>query len=368
MQDSAQSRSFAPWCRRARPGAVERRVDRYNAIMNLSLSPASSASFAVVDSSAADFPTGLTGADADRIRTAITAARAASTRKVYAQAWSHWERWCAERSLTALPGNPYALAAYLTERAEDGRAMATLDMARTVIRHVHRVATAEDPVASEVVDQVRRGLRRTYGVTPRRRARPLTIEELRRILAAIDRTSVIGIRDAAMILLGFASALRRAELVPLTLDDIAYQPTGLLLNIRQSKMDQEGHGALVAVARGQQADTDPVAALAAWRALRGEQPGMLFTRLWGNTISEQPLAGRAVLRVLRGRAQAAGIDATRLTAHSLRAGHATTAALAGVPLDRIAAQTRHKDLNVLVTRYIRPVEALATTSSTHLGL
>jgi hypothetical protein len=72
--------------------------------------------------------------------------------------------------------------------------------------------------------------------------------------------------------------------------------------------------------------------------------------------------------MLRARAEAAGLDGTRITAHSMRAGLATTAALAGVRLDRMAAQTRHKDLPVLVHRYIRPLGALATTSSKELGL
>jgi integrase len=85
-------------------------------------------------------------------------------------------------------------------------------------------------------------------------------------------------------------------------------------------------------------------------------------------VSLQPLFGHVVARMLRARAEAAGLDGTRITGHSLRAGHATTAALAGVPLNRIAAQTRHKDLTVLVNRYIRPLEALATTSSKDLGL
>jgi len=85
-------------------------------------------------------------------------------------------------------------------------------------------------------------------------------------------------------------------------------------------------------------------------------------------VSSERLSGHVPARMLRARAEAAGLDGTRITAHSLRAGHATAAALAGVPLDRIAAQTRHKDLGVLVNRYIRPLEALATTSSRHLGL
>ncbi|MPZ93886.1 MAG: tyrosine-type recombinase/integrase [Propionibacteriales bacterium] len=313
-------------------------------------------------------PAGLTETDPARITRAIAAAKSETTRGVYAQVWGHWERWCAHRGTIALPADPLALSAYLTERAEHGKAISTLDMSCTVIRHVHRMTGTDDPVASEAVRQVRRGLVRTYGAAPRRLARPLTVEEIRQIVAGIDRTTPIGIRDAAIILLGYASALRRAELVALTLADVEHKPAGLLLHIRRSKMDQEGHGETVAVAHGQHAATDPVAALNAWRAVRGEAPGALFTRIWGNRVSLEPLTGHVPSRMLRARAEAAGLDGTRITAHSLRAGHATAAALAGVPLNRIAAQTRHKDLGVLVNRYIRPLEALATTSSKDLGL
>jgi integrase len=241
-------------------------------------------------------------------------------------------------------------------------------MSCIVIRHVHRLCGATDPIASETVRQVRRGLVRTYGAAPRRLARPLTVDEIRLIISGIDRTTPIGIRDAAIILLGYASALRRAEIVALALTDIEHKPAGLLLNIRKSKMHQEGHGQLVAVAHGQHAMTDPVAALNVWRAVRGQTPGALFTRIWGRSVSLERLSGHVVARMLRARAEAAGLDGTRITAHSLRSGHATAAALAGVPLDRIAAQTRHKDLTVLVNRYIRPLEALANTSSKDLEL
>ena len=112
----------------------------------------------------------------------------------------------------------------------------------------------------------------------------------------------------------------------------------------------------------------PVAALAAWRQLRGHHPGPMFTRLFHSRISLHALSGDAIARMLRTRAHAAGLDAGRVTAHSLRAGHAARAARAGVPLARIAAQTRHKDLSVLVNRDIRPLEALSTTSSRDLGL
>ncbi len=311
---------------------------------------------------------GLTAVDAARIGEALAAARTDGTRRLYDVVWGQWHRWCAERGVTAVPADPLAVCAYLTERAEAGRATGTLDMACTVIRHVHRTTGATAPIASEAVRQVRRGLRRTYGAAPRRPARPLSVEEIRQIVGGIDRSTPHGIRDAAVILLGYASAVRRAELVVLDLTDIEHKPAGLLLHIRQSKMDQEGHGQQVAVAHGQHATTDPVAALNAWRAIRGDAPGALFTRIWGNAISTERLSGHVPARMLRARAEAAGLDGTRITAHSLRAGHATTAALAGVPLNRIAAQTRHKDLGVLVNRYIRPLEALANTSSKDLGL
>ena len=163
--------------------------------------------------------------------------------------------------------------------------------------------------------------------------------------------------------------MRRGELTALTLADIETRPAGLVLTVRRSKTDQEARGQVVGVAHGHHRLTDPVAALTAWRHLRGATPGALFTRLWRSQISLEPLSGNAVSLMLRARAQAAGLDAQRITAHSLRAGHATAAAaLAGVPLARIAAQTRHQDLSVLVNRYIRPLETLAATSSRDLGL
>ena len=93
----------------------------------------------------------MTEVDAARITAAIAAARTESTRTVYAQAWRRWERWCDDRGIPALPGDPLALCAYLTERAAAGKATGTLDMSCTAIRHVHRMCGAEDPVASEAV-------------------------------------------------------------------------------------------------------------------------------------------------------------------------------------------------------------------------
>ena len=161
--------------------------------------------------------------------------------------------------------------------------------------------------------------------------------------------------------------MRRSELVALTLLDVVEKPDGLVVTIRRSRPTRTGTARASPSPAAGTTPTDPVAALAAWRQLRGHHPGPLFTRLFHTRISLHALSGDAIARMLRTRAHAAGLDAGRITAHSLRAGHATTAARRGVPLARIAAQTRHQDVSVLVNRYIRPLEALSTTSSRDLG-
>lgn len=168
------------------------------------------------------------------------------------------------------------------------------------------------------------------------------------------QTIPVGARDAAIIMLGYASAMWGSELVALTLLDVAEKPDGLLVTGRLPRATATIWPCPSWSVLDRRTETDPVAALAAWRSLRAHEPGPLFSRFYRSRISLRPLSGDAIARMLRTRADDAGLDATRVTAHSLRAGHATTAALGGVPLARIAAQTRHKDLSVLVNRYIRP--------------
>jgi len=171
-----------------------------------------------------------------------------------------------------------------------------------------------------------------------------------------------------VILLGFAGALRRSELAALTLADLEAKPAGLLVRLRRSKTDPERRGQVVGIAHGQHALTDPIATLGAWLAVRGTVPGPVFTSLRPGVQGLQPISGTAVSNIVKDRAAAAGLSAEQITAHSLRAGHATSAARAGVSVERIAAQTRHRRIDVLIERYIRPVQALQTTSSRDLGL
>src|SRR5690606_15448256 len=134
------------------------------------------------------------------------------------------------------------------------------------IAAAHQTEGEVNPIAEQSVKAVRRGLRRTLGTAPRRQSRPLSTDDIRRMLASIDRATARGTRDAALILLGFASPLRRSVLAGLELADIDPKPEGLLIRVRKSKTDPEGRGQLAGVAHGRHAETDPVTALDAWLA------------------------------------------------------------------------------------------------------
>lgn len=314
------------------------------------------------------FPDGLTEQDLARIGAAIAAGRAPSTRRSYAWQWGRFEKWCAGRGITAMPATQATVCAYLTDFAAQGVAAGTIECACAAIAAEHETEGHTNPVADQAVKAVRRGIRRTLGTAPRRQSRPLSTDEIRRMIATIDRTNARGARDAAIILIGFASALRHSEFAGLELADIEPKPEGLLVRVRKSKTDPEARGQLVGVAHGHHTDTDPVTALNDWLTHRGTQPGQLFRGFHLERIGTRLFTGSGLARMLKERAAAAGVSSERVSGHSLRAGHATTAALAGVGLDRIAAQTRHTRISTLVEHYIRPLEAMQVTSSRDLGL
>lgn len=317
---------------------------------------------------ATGLPEGLTSQDAARVAELLVARRAASTRTTYASAWRRFERWCTARGIAAMPTNPETVCAYLAEFATEGVVSGTIEVACAAIAAAHQEADHSNPVADDMVKAVRRGIRRSLGTAPRRQSRPLSTDEIRVMVAGIDRATVKGTRDAALILLGFASALRRSELAGLDLEDLEHQPGGLLIHVRSSKGDPEKRGQVVAVAHGQRHDTDSVTALAAWLDLRGRHAGPLFTGVPNGRVTSRPFTGSGLAAMLKTRAAAVGIPADRVSGHSLRAGHATTAAMAGVDLARIAAQTRHTRISTLVEHYIRPLDAMRVTTSRDLGL
>ena len=118
---------------------------------------------------------------------------------------------------------------------------------------------------------------RAYG-RPVEKAAALTLGMLRQLLATCDRTAR-GRRDRALLLIGFAAALRRSELVSLHVDDVVPVAGGLRLRINRGKTDPAGHGAEIGLPRGKHAETCPVLAFEAWQEVAKRRAGPLFRRI-----------------------------------------------------------------------------------------
>ncbi|MHC5796136.1 tyrosine-type recombinase/integrase [Lacisediminihabitans sp. FW035] len=305
-----------------------------------------------------------------RIREALDAALAPATRRAYAGALRHLSAWCAREGF-ADPMEPVVLAAYLTSRVEEGRGLSTITIALAAVKQAALENSVPDPYASAALRRTVIGIRRQLAGRSVRKAHALTTPELARILDTIDRATNAGKRDAAMLCLLYAAALRRSELTHLRRSDVKIGSDGMVVTIRTSKTDKFGASEAVGVLRGAHQATDPVGALARWVSTRGpmssETPLFCAISRSGRILGGAGIAPSSLNNILQARAAAAGLELPDLSAHSGRAGHITTAALAGLPTEQIARTSRHKNLAVLAG-YIRPATVLSDTSSGSLGL
>jgi site-specific recombinase XerD len=303
-------------------------------------------------------------AAADRAAGLAEGARAEATRKAYRADWQHFEGWCHEQGLAALPASPATVGLYVAAHA-DRLSVATLTRRLSSIAVAHRLAGfAFDGKAAPIRD-VMRGLKREKG-TAQRHAEALTVQHLLRILNTCDNR-LIDQRDRALLLIGYAAALRRSELVALTLDDVAVVPEGLRITIRRSKADQEGAGTVLPVSRTGRA-TCPVAAFQAWREAAGLTEGRVFRCINRHGQLGEKLSTNAVAEIVQRRAALAGFDNPQAFAgHSMRAGFATTAAMNGLEERIIMRQTRHKSA-ATVRRYIQEGQLFQRNLSAEVGL
>jgi integrase len=167
---------------------------------------------------------------------------------------------------------------------------------------------------------------------------------------------------------GFAGAFRRSELAALDVADVEATDDGLVVHIRRSKTDQEGEGASVGLPYGSDPNTCPVRTLRAWLAAADIDEGPIFRSATPHgRITDRRLPDEAVSHRLQRAARAAGLDASRLAAHSLRAGLITSAAEAGVAERDIMRHSRHKSVAVF-RGYIRDVGLFNANAAAAVGL
>jgi len=367
----------------------------------------------------------------ERVWAAVQASTSVNTKAAYRSDWARFQGWAAGAGHPVLPADPMVVAAYLTAAADQTVAgqwrysPATLTRWASSINQFHTAAGLAAPGRSEVVRRALSGIRRVRATPPNRRA-PLLLEDIRRLLDHLsDRVTdwpggVIARRDAALLLVGFATAARRSELVGLTVGDVAvHRVDGLHLRLRTSKTDQEARGTVKAVPYGRDPATCPPCAYTRWRLLlearwrllleaadlvdpAGQRrsvmtelrrqaldvgvdghvcrvdlpepadPGRALFPLVHKTgrIGMIGMSGQAVNVVLARRATDAGYtpeQVAKLGGHSLRSGFVTEAFRQGADAHAIMRQTGHRNPAILET-YAREHAPLVGNAVTKLGL
>ncbi|MGI9073702.1 MAG: site-specific integrase [Bryobacteraceae bacterium] len=303
---------------------------------------------------------------ADRVRLYLESARARNTIIGYRSSFGQFEEWCQAHGLCSMPADAETIALYLAAQAGRLKA-ATLSQHLAAIAKAHKSAGFASPIKdNQLVAETLKGIKRTHGTASKQKA-PVLTEDLRMMLRMLP-SNLLGLRDRALLLMGFAGAFRRSELVALDVADLQFTAEGLLITLRRSKGDQEGAGRQVAIPHGTHAETCSVRAVRAWLEAASITEGPIFRAVDRHgRISPKRLSAHAVALIVKRYTEAVGLDAKLFSGHSLRAGFVTSAARAGEPERRIMRQTGHKSIE-MVLKYVRQANAFTDNAALALGL
>lgn len=302
----------------------------------------------------------------DQIKNYLSQSKSNNTKKSYAADWVQFSAWCSEHNFPALPSTPETIARYLADMAGELK-VSTLQRRLAAINAMHRQKGIQTfSTRNEPLHSVWQGILRQHGTAPKAKV-PTLVDDIRAMMDNLP-AGLLGVRDRALLLVGYAGALRRSELVGLDVQDVEFVREGLRVTIRKSKTDQEGQGYVIAIPYGSHIETCPVRSLDAWMESTEISDGPLFRPVNRHgQVSAKRLSDHAVATIVKRTAEAAGMDPSKFSGHSLRAGLATSAAQAGVQERVIMKQTRHKSLE-MVRRYIREGDMFRENAASELGL
>lgn len=316
----------------------------------------------------------LSGATIDLMERSTTV----NTRAAYASQWKAFAAWCSRAGRVALPATPHTVLAYGTHLAGLGRSKSTFEQAWAAIAAQHgdnghgRPSAELSAAWGKIVkthsrDQAEAGRRK-------KQSAPVTVAAVVPMVAMLDTSTLAGLRDRVILVLGYSGMLRRSELAALTIGDLRFTEDGLVVTVRTSKTDKDSVGADIHLPYGQRGATCPVRTATAYLAAlaqRGVTEGPLLRRIRrGGVLTDAGLSGAAVNDVVKKLAAAVpdvpGAD--KMTAHGLRAGAPTDAARKGVPTARIAEHGRWSKKSPTVMEYVRTADAWRDNPLIGIGL
>lgn len=294
----------------------------------------------------------LANHEQENIKAFLRASHAKATQKAYATDLRIFQDWCWRNQYLAFPASPVTVAAFFSAQANHNLKPVTLSRRAAAIHLWHARMNQPSPIASELVKSTLRGIRRTFGCASSQK-QAATIDVLAE-MAKYFPNSLIGLRDRALLFLGFAGALRRSELAKIRVADLTRCPEGFILKIARSKTDQEGLGQAIAIYNGLRLNI--VAAIDVWTEAAGITEGFLFRSVTkGGLVSSQHLSTKTIAQIIKKYVALAGYDAASFSGHSLRAGFLTSAAQKGASMFKMMEVSRHKSTETL-KKYVRNSE------------
>ncbi|HTN60502.1 MAG TPA: tyrosine-type recombinase/integrase [Devosia sp.] len=282
---------------------------------------------------------------ADRAREYVEAASSPNTRRAYDSDWKHFGSWCRRQGLDQLPPDPQIVGLYITACASGAAtsnrkpaAVSSIERRLSALSWHYRQLGERLDRGDRHIATVLEGIRNTHGRPPVQKEAVLP-EDLIAMLETLDRGSLRGLRDRAILLMGFAGGLRRSEVMGLDVADdqtedgrgwIEILERGVVLTLRGKNGWRE-----VEIGRGSSDSTCPVVALETWLKLGRIVHGPLFRRVTGRgkAVGPERLRDQEVARLVKRAAIAAGVRgdlpegerAMKFAGHSLRAGLASSA-------------------------------------------
>lgn len=268
----------------------------------------------------------------------------------YRADFMRFSRWCAKRQLAAFPAHPKTVAIYVSHCSKDLK-ITTLRRMVACIRRLHQLASIVDPTSHVDVHLAMRRIARRQFERPRQ-AMGITLE-IREELMRVCANDLRGLRDRALLAVGFETLGRASELVGLNVEHLRPNPrkSGSIL-IARGKTDYSGFGRLVVLSRG---TTD---ILHEWLTAADLQRGPIFRPIYNGHIVSRRMTSHCVGRILKARAREAGMDdevIRAISGHSLRVGGAQQLTLNGHGLPQVMRAGGWRSVTT-VARYIENAE------------
>ena len=285
----------------------------------------------------------------------LKSSKAMNTIRAYKSDYRDFGLFCAQNGFRSLPADPKIVSLYLTHLSTKDVKISTLKRRLVSIGVIHKLKGHYlDTKHPSIIENIM-GIKRRKGSVQKGK-KPILINDLKQIINVIDsfnNEEIKKFRDRSVILIGFSGGFRRNEIVSLDYEDLDFVTEGLKINLRRSKTDQFGEGAVKGLPYFDNSQYCPVLTLQKWIEVSNIKSGPLFRRFSkGSKLTENRLTDQTVALLIKKYLNLAGIDSKNYSGHSLRSGFATSAAESGAEERSIMLMTGHKSTE-MVRRYIK---------------